>query len=659
MPFVSSISNGGAVSTNGSAQSLTYQIRITSLTYTVPSVVWDESDPFEIEVAPQKRITTWNPVNGTYLYVNQAPKPQISWSTEGYVGDTVTIELRRQGNPTFSVGFGVDLDPGSSPYSSWSVIAFDGRQTDYYLRVKSTRYSGSQITIVDSPLFEIDVVRKTITVTSPVETSLWEAGYSYWITWTNTGYIGDQVRIVLVYSQTGSETEVVSSTENTGSYYYDVEDTLDTGPYLVKVISEQCGGIEGSSNEFYLMNRASDYLVLTAPASGALWTIGSTVNVEWESNGTKVGNNLTVVLKKDGNVFLTVSPSVPIENEELTIDTTTLGISAGSLQFSIWISSLENPNFRYESPRFEIDFEKSMRLNDSLLSSQLYLVTGTTHNILWTGTGYLGRGDISVSRFDQQSGMEIMTVIAQNIELTTPTGQFAWTIPGSTVRAGDYLIEIKSTLYPFVNDTGTPFEIDTVTKQIVMESLIVQYPDESGFNMSATWSSQGYLESLSIWIVESSNESRQVLQLAQNVDESERSIEWVATWDQVQGVITPNHYYRLKIWSELYGGQVKVVSSRFWFVPPPTPSHSQSSTSGQTTEDNSTGDPGGEPPDLLLIIGLWVVAALLVGLLLVMIVIFCIGVCLSAVVKLLKNAGKFDVPESTEDPTLFQPEVDI
>ena len=95
----------------------------------------------------------------------------------------------------------------------------------------------------ESPLLTVNMPdggKRSITVLSPTQGEVWEAGETRRITWTTTnipedGLMGIGVRPVNRFSEYGSDQVTKSELKNTGEYYWTVPENLRSGEYRIEI----------------------------------------------------------------------------------------------------------------------------------------------------------------------------------------------------------------------------------------------------------------------------------------------------------------------------------------------------------------------------------------------------------------------------------------
>jgi len=166
--------------------------------------------------------------------------------------------------------------PTSNPQgpSSGSLrINRGGGWSRYALDIRSALRRPSPASLSSSPFgFRVckDVsVAKSITVTDPTSSTVWNKGQSAEITWTSTGTIND-VKIDLYKGGTFNQT-IVSSTVNNSSYTWTEVDTslADGTDYNVRISITDDSSIYGESGEFQIMTSGSNVFVTKWGSQGS------------------------------------------------------------------------------------------------------------------------------------------------------------------------------------------------------------------------------------------------------------------------------------------------------------------------------------------------------------------------------------------------------
>jgi len=147
---------------------------------------------------------------------------------------------------------------------------------------------------------------QTIAVTSPSSSSVWDGGGTYEITWTSAGGVGPNVKIEYDYLfyAVSTAVEIVASTPNDGSYNWTIPAGITPRTtYLVRV-SDAGDDTVFDDSPLFEIRAVSRTILVTAPATGSVWTTGQTITITWTTSGP-VGPN--VKIEYDYLIYLSVT----------------------------------------------------------------------------------------------------------------------------------------------------------------------------------------------------------------------------------------------------------------------------------------------------------------------------------------------------------------
>jgi len=166
----------------------------------------------------------------------------ISWTFTGNF-DYVIIDLYKNGNFLETIISGINND-GSYEWYIYSDEYTDS--SDYQIKISD--YDDAN-TYDYSSYFNMEIETKTILITSPISSSVFESGYSY-ITWTTTGSID---YIIIDLYKNGNFLETIDSYDyNDGSYswYIYSDDYTDSSDYQIKIRDYDDGSVYDYSDWF-------------------------------------------------------------------------------------------------------------------------------------------------------------------------------------------------------------------------------------------------------------------------------------------------------------------------------------------------------------------------------------------------------------------------
>jgi hypothetical protein len=338
---------------------------------------------------------TWTKT-GTYSSV------KLEYSTNAFADELQTTVIAT----------GVDSVTGT-PYG-WTVPDVIGST----VRVRVTNESDALVTDKSDNNFKIV---GALTVTAPNGGENWNVGTSQTVSWNRVGSIAN---VKLEYSTNGGSTYpnliVASTGAGAGAYAWTVPDSIDTD-IRVKVTDASDATVFDTSNANFAIVATFD---VTQPDGGEVWTVGSTQNVTWTTNGsvanvkleysTDGGNNYDQVIANSTPNNLTYSWIIPDSISTLV---------------KVRVSDVNNPNgFNTSNAVFKI--RGALTLNAPNGGEQWGIAT--VQNIQWTRTGSISNVKLEYSSNAFADELQTDIIVASTPADPAPSdnvGIYGWTIP--------------------------------------------------------------------------------------------------------------------------------------------------------------------------------------------------------------------------------------
>ncbi|HOZ49821.1 MAG TPA: Ser-Thr-rich GPI-anchored membrane family protein [Candidatus Hydrogenedentes bacterium] len=233
------------------------------------SILWDNG-PEEIYV---------DSTGGTVEYADV----EGGWAGTGNINEPPQFVNATEGDFALQAG-SLCIDAGGAVYCA--VEDFDGQP----------RPVGAGC---DMGAYEYQASEPDIAVTTPNGGEAWTMDGVYTIEWTsNVGLAGAEVRIGLHYGATFVDW-IVRRTDNDGQYWWKIPTDLAPGDvYFIRVQSYTDSGIRDLSDAPFSLSVAP--LVVTSPEYQDDLTIGTNVEITWQSNDPAVGDHVRLGLHKGG-----------------------------------------------------------------------------------------------------------------------------------------------------------------------------------------------------------------------------------------------------------------------------------------------------------------------------------------------------------------------
>ncbi len=394
-----------------------YRVRVTDTT----TGASDQSDA-DFTISPVLTVTspgggeTW--VEGT--------THTITWTTSHTHGDSVRIELLRDGSPCDTLSTST---PNGGTFS-WQAARCSEQTGGYAVRITDLATSTQD---VSDGAFTISP--PTLTVLDPNGGEQWLEGGSQTITWVSVGTAGDSVRVELL--RAGQPVDTLSAgTPNNGSLAWTpVQHGRQNSGYQVRITDLSLGVQDASDAAFSILR---DFRV-TAPNGGEAWDLGSTQTITWMRTAS-AGDSVLIALLCAGEPCDTISTGTPNDGSQTW---TVTAPGADSCNYRIRITDLTtgdtdagDASFCVATPVLTVTSPNGAEVWDA----------GSTVPITWTATA--GIGDSVM--IELLAGGAVCDTL---IEATPDDGSFEWNIatcPGAdscgyAVRIRDRVLDVADT----------------------------------------------------------------------------------------------------------------------------------------------------------------------------------------------------------------------
>ncbi len=414
------------------SDSCDYRVRVTDLT-TGSS---DQSDnSFCILVA----LTVTAP-NGGEIW-NEGTACEISWSHAGPTGESVSIELLRNGSVCDTITSSTDPD-GSF---SWLATPCAGDSSGYTIRVTD---NGIGATDASDSTFSIIPTPSSLSLTYPNGGELWIEENSYAIIWTHAGVAGSTVLIELLRDGSACDT-IAASAANSGNLPWTAARCgTDSTGYRVRITDPTAGVSDVSDTTFSISPHPSS-LTVTYPNGGETWDEGTSYAITWTHAGS-AGDSVRIELLRSGTVCDTIashaanSGSYPwsaalcgTDSSGYTVRVTDLTTAASDVSNAPFIISPTPSSLTVIYP-----------------NGGEILVTGSTYGLSWTHAGPAG-DNVKVELLRAGS-------LCATISSSTPIGQtFPWVAAPCAGDSCGYAIRVTDLTTSATDTSDATFSIPT------------------------------------------------------------------------------------------------------------------------------------------------------------------------------------------------------
>ena len=349
-------------------------------------------------VTPALSVTS--PTGGT-AYTGTALA--IGWSTN-LPASTVRVELSRDGGTTFEIL--ADATPNSGSFL-WAVAG--GETTSALVRVTAT-----DPVAVASSSASFAITAPRLTVTAPGTGASWAIGTSQTIAWTSN--LTDTVRVEVSRNGGVSYTSVSASAPATGSLVWAVVGPATTSA-VVRVSSNGVVPAIGTSALFTIGNPT---VTVTAPGTGASWSIGVPQTITWASNLLPSATVRIQLSRNGGTTYTDLTTSAPNSG---SFAWTPTGATTTTARVRVTING--SPSATATSGQFTL---AAATLKVTAPNTTTTWTIGSARTVTWThNVGTAATFKIEVSR---NGGFSWSVIAAAAPSGGASTGSYAWVVTG-------------------------------------------------------------------------------------------------------------------------------------------------------------------------------------------------------------------------------------
>jgi hypothetical protein len=370
-------------------------------------------------------VTVTGPASGSVAFVGTSQT--ITWTDNLPSDATMLVELSRDGGNSFETLAAAAPNSGSFV---WTVAG--AAATTALVRV-----TGNEPLPTSGLGAAFSIVVPTLTVTSPSAGASWAIGTAHTISWTTNLPSTGTVDIDLSLDGGTSYTTLAATAPNSGSFAWTA-----TGPgsasAIVRITSNGAAPASGISGLFAIINPT---LAISAPTTGASWTIGTAHAITWTTNLPATDTVRIDLSRNGGTTYSSLATSAP---------------NNGSFTWTVAGTATSSAIVRVSSngtTAVGISGKFSLVAATVTVTSPNTAVTwlvGSVHAVTWThnmGTGALFK--IEVSR-NSGSSWSLVTGAASSSGATS--GSYNWTV--SAPRTSTARIRVTWTTNTAVTDTS-------------------------------------------------------------------------------------------------------------------------------------------------------------------------------------------------------------
>ncbi len=369
-------------------------------------------------------VTVTGPAGGS-IFVGT---PQtITWTDNLPPDATMLIELSRDGGNSFETVAAAAPNSGSFAWTATGPAA----------AAALVRVTGNEPLPTSGLGAPFAIVMPTLTVISPAAGASWAIGTAHTITWTTNLASTGTVDIDLSLNGGASYTTLAATAPNSGSFAWTATGPA-TASALVRITANGAVPASGISGSFAIVNPT---LAISAPTTGASWTVGTARAITWTTN-LPATDTVRIDLSRNGGAsYSSLATSVP---------------NSGSFTWTIAGTVTTSAIVRVSSnstTAVAVSGKFALVAGTVTVTSPNTAVTwfvGSVHAITWThnaGAGALFK--IEVSR-NSGSTWSLVTAAAPSSGATS--GSYNWTV--TSPRTSTARIRVTWTANTGVTDTS-------------------------------------------------------------------------------------------------------------------------------------------------------------------------------------------------------------
>ncbi len=282
----------------------------------------------------------------------------------------------------------------------------------------------SNVTAVGATI-SFTVTMPSITVTSPNGGESWSVNSGHDITWSSSGSIAN-VNIDYSTDNGCNWKSIATGADNDGSYTWTVPNTPST-ICLVRVEGAS-GSPSDTSEAVFTIAPLAQPLVVTSPASGALWERGRTYAISWLKQGVQNANVRIQLFKGTSRLVKTLTNKTANDGSfDWRVPT---ALAVGNAYF-VRVKTIDNL-ISDDSDTFSVIIPT---LTVTAPAAGIVWAKNTTKTITWARQG-TQNANVKIQLFKG-------TTLVSPIAATTPNdGSCDWTIPSGLPASSKYRIHI-------------------------------------------------------------------------------------------------------------------------------------------------------------------------------------------------------------------------
>ena len=370
-------------------------------------------------------VTVTGPSAGAVAFVGT---PQtITWTDNLPADATMLVELSRDGGGSFETLASAAPNTGSFAWTATSPAT----------AAALVRVTGNEPVPTSGLGALFAIVTPTLTVTSPTAGASWTVGTPQAITWTSNLSAAATVSVDLSRDGGGSYTTLAATAPNNGSFAWTATGPA-TASAIVRLTANGTVPASGVSGAFAIANPT---LAITAPNTGASWTIGTAQAITWTTNLPATGTVRVELSRNGGTSYTSLAASAPNSG---SFTWTVNGVATTSAIVRV---SVNGATASATSGKFSL---VAATVTVTSPNTAVTWLVGSVHAITWThnaGTG--AQFKIEVSR-NSGSTWSLLTAAAPSGGATS--GSYNWTV--TAPRTTTARIRVTWTANTAVSDTS-------------------------------------------------------------------------------------------------------------------------------------------------------------------------------------------------------------
>lgn len=454
--------NGYTWQVPGTIAAGSYQILLTA------GALTSTSNTFTITV-PAPTLTITSPTSSTTA---QAGNPlNVVWSYTGNPSN-LNITLLSNGNAVSPVASNVAASAGSY---SWTIPS--GTPAGNY----QVQLTAGSLTVISDAFKIAAIAAPTITITSPISSTVVHVGETLNVSWVYTGSPSN-LNIALISNGNVVRTITSNYLASKKGYSWTIPSGTPTGNYQVQISGSNFSTV--TSNTFPVSSNST--ITITNPVSQMVFDPGDALKIIWTYTGAP--GKLKINLVQNGQTVQAIAQSVGVATGKY-VWTLPKTLTSGSYQVQIFSAN----GATAISGAFTVIGEQSLEITGPTSSSLIRTKTKTC--ITWSHTGYINKINLQLI-----ANGKVVQTIGTNISANM--GIYTWSVPAN-LQSGSYQIKITNTANSAVTAISPTFSLIGISPTITVANLTYKSALK-GRSFTVSWKTTGDVGNVNVQLLKGS-----------------------------------------------------------------------------------------------------------------------------------------------------------